>query len=71
MEALLLVAEHDGPTMMARIGVMRALRRQEPKATPMPRRKYGKAYRMGFQLKVTLRRGQRARLARARKPEER
>jgi hypothetical protein len=27
MEALLLVAEHDGPTMFARIGVMRALSR--------------------------------------------
>jgi hypothetical protein len=27
MEALLLVAEHDGPTMLARIGVMRALNR--------------------------------------------
>jgi len=27
MEALLLVAEHDGPTMFARIGVMRALNR--------------------------------------------
>jgi hypothetical protein len=27
MQALLLVAEHDGPTMMARIGVMRALNR--------------------------------------------
>jgi hypothetical protein len=27
MEALILVAEHDGPTMMARIGVMRALNR--------------------------------------------
>ena len=25
MEALLLVAEHDGPTMFARLGVMRAL----------------------------------------------
>jgi hypothetical protein len=25
MEALLLVAEHDGPTMLARIGIMRAL----------------------------------------------
>jgi hypothetical protein len=25
MEALLLVAEHDGPTMFARIGMMRAL----------------------------------------------
>jgi|ERR1700738_179286 len=27
MEALLLVAEHDGPTMFSRIGVMRALNR--------------------------------------------
>ena len=27
MEALLLVVEHDGPTMFARIGVMRALNR--------------------------------------------
>jgi hypothetical protein len=28
MQALLLVAEHDGPTMFARIGVMRALNRR-------------------------------------------
>jgi hypothetical protein len=28
MQALLLVAEHNGPTMMARIGVMRALNRR-------------------------------------------
>jgi hypothetical protein len=27
MQALLLVAEHGGPTMLARIGVMRALSR--------------------------------------------
>ena len=27
MQALLLVAEHDGPPMFARIGVMRALNR--------------------------------------------
>jgi hypothetical protein len=27
MEALLLVAEHGGPTMLARIGIMRALNR--------------------------------------------
>jgi hypothetical protein len=27
MQALLLVAEHDGPTMLARIGLMRALNR--------------------------------------------
>jgi hypothetical protein len=30
MQALLLVAEHDGPTMLARIGVMRALHRHNP-----------------------------------------
>jgi hypothetical protein len=29
MEALLLVAEHNGPTMFARIGVMRALSRHD------------------------------------------
>jgi hypothetical protein len=28
MQALILVAEHDGPTMFARIGVMRALNRR-------------------------------------------
>ena len=28
MEALLLVAEHGGPVMLTRIGVMRALNRQ-------------------------------------------
>ena len=28
MQALLLVADHDGPTMFARIGVKRALQRQ-------------------------------------------
>ena len=27
MQALLLVAEHDGPTMFARIGIMRGLKR--------------------------------------------
>ncbi len=29
MEALILVAERDGPTMLARIGVMRALNRHD------------------------------------------
>jgi hypothetical protein len=38
MEALLLVAEHDGPTMFARIGVMRALQRHQPKTAPALRR---------------------------------
>jgi len=37
MEALLLVAEHDGPTLFAGIGVMRALYRHKPKAKPAPR----------------------------------
>jgi hypothetical protein len=38
IEALLLVAEHNGPTMFAPIGVMRALHRHKPKARPAPRR---------------------------------
>jgi hypothetical protein len=49
MEALLLVAESDGPTMFARIGVMQALNRSKPapKIAPRgitPRRKRAKAY---------------------------
>jgi hypothetical protein len=46
MRALMLVPEHDGPTMFARIGVMKALRRHEPKAVPTPRRKALKVYRI-------------------------
>jgi hypothetical protein len=47
MEALLLVAaEHDGPTMFARIAIMRALHRERQKAAPAPRRKRAKAYRV-------------------------
>jgi hypothetical protein len=46
MEALMLVAEQDGPTMFARIGVMRALNRHEPKAAPAPRRKRAKVYKI-------------------------
>jgi hypothetical protein len=38
MEALPLVAELAGPTMFARIGVMRALHRHGPKVPPAPRR---------------------------------
>ncbi len=30
IEALMLVVEHGGPTMFARIGVMRALNRKDP-----------------------------------------
>ena len=46
METLLLVAERDGPEMMARIGMLRALNRHSAKATPAPRRKRAKAYRV-------------------------
>jgi len=44
MEALLLVAESDGPTMFARIGMIRALNQRRPEAAPAPRRKRAKAY---------------------------
>jgi hypothetical protein len=46
MQALLLVSEHDGPTMFARIGVMRVLHRHKPKPAPAPHRKRAKAYRI-------------------------
>jgi len=36
MEALLLVTEHDGPTMFTRIGVMRALNQATRVAAPPP-----------------------------------
>lgn len=36
-QAPLLVAEHDGPTMFARIGMMLALHRHRPKDAPAPR----------------------------------
>jgi hypothetical protein len=45
-EALLLVAESDGPTMFARIGVMRALNRRRPEAAPPTRRKRAKSCRV-------------------------
>jgi hypothetical protein len=43
-EALLQVAEHDGPTMFAQIGVIRALHRHEPMTVSAPR---AKAYKSG------------------------
>jgi hypothetical protein len=46
MQALMLVVEQNGPTMFARIGVMRALHRHEPKAAPAPRRKRAKVYKV-------------------------
>jgi hypothetical protein len=42
----MLVAELRGPTMFARIGVMRALNHGKPDPAPMPRRKGVKAYRI-------------------------
>jgi hypothetical protein len=38
METLLLVVERDGPEMLARIAVMKALNRDNVKTTPAPRR---------------------------------
>jgi hypothetical protein len=37
MQALLLVAEHDGPTMFARIGMLRALNHGKPNPATGPR----------------------------------
>ena len=45
METLLLVAERNGPEMLARIAMMRALNRQV-KPTLAPRKKPAKAYRI-------------------------
>jgi hypothetical protein len=45
MEALLLVAERNGPTMLARIGIMRAINRLETKPTQAPRKR-ARAYRI-------------------------
>jgi hypothetical protein len=46
METLLLVAERDGPEMLARIAVMKALNRHSATATPAPRRKPSKVFRI-------------------------
>lgn len=45
-EALLLVAERGGPTMLARIGVMRALNENRKLPAPEPRRKRARVYRV-------------------------
>ncbi|SDK04730.1 hypothetical protein SAMN05216338_108221 [Bradyrhizobium sp. Rc2d] len=45
IETLMLVAESGGPTMFARIGVMRALNRHR-KAIDDPRKKRAKKYRI-------------------------
>ena len=44
METLLLVAERDGPEMLARIAVMKALNRHSANETPDPRRKPAKVF---------------------------
>jgi hypothetical protein len=46
MEALMLVAKLGGPTMFARIGVMRALNHGKPKPKAAPRVKRTKAFRI-------------------------
>jgi len=46
METLLLVAERDGPEMLARIAVMKALNRHGVTATPEPRWKAAKLFRI-------------------------
>jgi hypothetical protein len=44
IEALMLVAEHGGDTMLPRIGIMRALYPDGP--VPTPRKKWAKRYRI-------------------------
>jgi hypothetical protein len=46
METLLLVAEHDGPEMLARVAVMKALNRHSTKPDPAPRRKPARVFRI-------------------------
>jgi hypothetical protein len=46
MEALILVATSGGPTMFARIGIMRALNAGKPNPAIMPPRKRAKAYKV-------------------------
>ncbi|MGV7219645.1 hypothetical protein [Bradyrhizobium sp. UFLA05-112] len=46
MEALLLVVERGGPTMFARIGIMRAVNRDKPNPDLQPKCKPAKKYRV-------------------------
>ena len=46
MEALILVAERGGPTMFARIGMMRTLNHGKPNPELEPNRKRARAYRI-------------------------
>jgi hypothetical protein len=46
MQALMLVVEHGGDTMLPRIGIVRALHRQDDEPTPTPRKKAAKKYQV-------------------------
>jgi hypothetical protein len=46
MEALILVATSGGPTMFARIGVMRALNHGKPDPAIVPQGKRAKVYKV-------------------------
>jgi hypothetical protein len=46
METLILVAERDGPEMLARIAVMKALHAKDDWAPRAPRRKVAKVYKV-------------------------
>jgi hypothetical protein len=46
METLMLVAERDGPEMLAQTAVMKALNRHGTKATVEPRQKSAKVFRI-------------------------
>jgi hypothetical protein len=46
VRALLLVVKCDGDPMLARIGIMQALRAGKPTEPPKPRRKAAKRYRV-------------------------
>jgi hypothetical protein len=46
VEAMLLVVKHNGPTMFARIGMMRAINAGKPTPPTPPRRRRAKTYRI-------------------------
>jgi hypothetical protein len=46
METLMLVAERDGPELLAQTAVMKALNRHSPNAPSEPRRKPAKEFRI-------------------------
>ena len=45
-KVLMLIGEHGGDPLMARIAMLQALHRDEPKAPPAPRRKRAKVYKV-------------------------